>query len=100
MYIIQTNRNDVDFQSYMYQIKKQSWEEFKEYILSNEDFTGKIVEGTMEKPIITKPSSCKISELNINDDKHLKVLIGLNNGDQMISEYYLVEDDKFKNLLK
>jgi patatin-like phospholipase/acyl hydrolase len=36
MYIIQTNRTMIDFQSYMYEVKEKTWEEFKEYIL-NED---------------------------------------------------------------
>ena len=98
MYIIQSNINKEDFQSYMYPIKEQTWEEFKEYILSNEDFTDKIINGTMTGSI--KPKDCKIEVSNINDEHHLRVNMTRKDGTIQISEYYMVTDDKFQNLIR
>ena len=87
MFIIQTNRNNIDFQSYMYEIKKQNWEEFKEYIVSSEDFTSKIVNSTLSnKPSRTKTDK-KVIRVNINDDHHLEVVFE----DNVISSYMKVE---------
>lgn len=90
MYIIQTNRTKTDFQSYMYEIKNQTWEEFKDYIISNEDFTYKIIntiyDNFEEHICITKRNNIKIDKIIINDDKHLCVMFE----DYAISEYMLV----------
>ncbi|WP_252225210.1 MULTISPECIES: hypothetical protein [unclassified Clostridium] len=88
MFIIQTNRTNKDFQSYMYEIKKQTWEEFKEYILSNEDFTSKIVNFKYDNLDIHVGNTKKenINLCRINDDFHLQVIFN----DGSISEYMLV----------
>ncbi|NFH01342.1 hypothetical protein FC831_13825 [Clostridium botulinum] len=88
MFIIQTNRNSQDFQSYMYEIKKQTWEEFKEYILSNEDFTSKIVNFTYDNfdVHIGKTKKENINSCRIDDDFHLRVIFN----DGGVSEYMLV----------
>jgi hypothetical protein len=98
MYIIQTNttHNDdgieMDFQSYMYQIKKQTWEEFKDYIVSTEDFTEKILQGTMRGLVKTKYK--KPYKVIVNDEFHLRVRFT----DNTESRYYLVEDEQFEYL--
>lgn len=100
MYIIQTNTLvddkgiERDFQSMMYQIKEQTWGEFKEYILSNEDFTMKLIKGTMMGT--TKPSQSKVTRVLINDDFHLRVVFDNN----IESKYYMVEDESFNRLLR
>ncbi|NFF75905.1 hypothetical protein FCV38_02630 [Clostridium sporogenes] len=79
-YVIQTNtslnncKEPRDFQSAMYKIGKHTWEEFKEYILSNSgDFTEKSINGTIIGHI--KPKNCIIENVLINDDKHLEIII-------------------------
>jgi hypothetical protein len=104
-YVIQTNTSinngsPVDFQSYMYKITNQTWEEFKQYIMSNEDFTEKIIKGTMMGS--TKPSNCIVEKVLINDEIHLEVIKthGKDNHMKSNSKYYLVEENRFKNLVK
>lgn len=101
MYIIQTNTSIVndkpmDFQSLMYKINKQTWEEFKEYIISNEDYTEKIINGTMIGS--TKPLGYKTESVVIDDNFHLEVIM-VKNGIKVNSKYYLVTDEQFKNLI-
>lgn len=107
MYIIQTNTsyNDksipIDFQSMMYEITKETWEEFKEYILSDEEYTDKIIKGTMWGS--TKPRNCKILDVLINDDHHLEVIISKHLNEELDfvynSKFYMVTDEQF-NVLK
>lgn len=80
----------------MYQINKQTWEEFKEYILSNEDFTEKIVHGTMIG--CTKPKYAIAKEL-INDNYHLEVIMVKYDCTKINVKYYKVTDEQFVNLL-
>lgn len=100
MYIIQTNTmmqvSNPDFQSRMFKIKTQTWDEFKDYILSTEPFTAKLVNGTMDG--LTKPENIKSCEVLINDDFHLEVMID-NGAFVYSSKYYLVTDEQFTNLL-
>lgn len=103
MYIIQTNTsyNDkdepVDFQSVMYKITKQNWEEFKDYILSEEEFTEKIIRGTMIGN--TKPKFYKLLNVLINDDFHLEIIISRYDNSKMNIKYYKVTDEQFSMLL-
>lgn len=98
MYIIQTNTLvddkgiERDFQSMMYQIKEQTWGEFKEYILSNEDFTMKLVNGTMAGT--TKPRQSKVTSILINDERHLRVTFN----SSYDAKFYMVTDEEFANL--
>lgn len=100
-YVIQTNTHvnngqSGDFQNWMYKITKQTWDEFKDYIISDEKFTDKITKGTMTG--YTKPRDCVIEEVLINDDFHLEVIIqyGMN---KVSSRYYMVTEENFKGLL-
>lgn len=88
MFIIQTNRNYQDFQSYMYEIKNQTWDEFKEYILNKEDFTAKIVNSIYDnfEFHMGKVKKENINSCRINDEFHLRVIFN----DGSISEYMLV----------
>lgn len=88
MFIIQTNRTITDFQSYMYEIKEQTWEEFKEYIISNEDFTSKIVNLIYDNFEVHtgRTKSKNVTRVNISDEKHLQVEFA----NETISEYMLV----------
>jgi hypothetical protein len=104
VYIIQTNTStigdqSIDFQSMMYKITKQNWEEFKEYILSNEAFTEKIVHGTMMGN--TKPKNFNVLEVLIQDDFHLEILAtyGRDNDMKVNVKYYKVTKEQFNNLL-
>lgn len=105
MYIIQTNTslNDNydprDFQSMMYKISKQTWEEFKEYILSNEEYTEKLVSGTMMRS--TKPRNFTIEKVLINDNRHLEVIMRYGFSNQLLvnSKYQMVTDEQFQGLL-
>ncbi|BAO04723.1 uncharacterized protein CBO05P1_004 [Clostridium botulinum B str. Osaka05] len=103
-YVIQTNislnnyKKPQDFQSLMYKISNQTWEEFKEYILSDEDFTEKLIKGTMIG--YTKPKNCIIEDILINDDFHLEVNISYRSDNHMTNvKFYKVSEDDFKNLL-
>lgn len=88
MFIIQTNRTITDFQSYVYEVKNQTWEEFKEYIISNEDFTSKIVNLIYDnfENHVGKTKSSYVTKVNISDEKHLQVEFA----NKIISEYMLV----------
>ncbi|MDD4779114.1 MAG: hypothetical protein PHT02_00725 [Tissierellia bacterium] len=103
MYIIQTNtslddnNNPRDFQSVMYKINKQNWDEFKEYILSEEDFTEKVIQGTMIGS--TKPKFYKLLEILINDDFHLEIIISKYDESKMNIKYYMVTDSAFSRLI-
>lgn len=102
MYIIQTNTsidnegNYVDFQSMMYKITKQNWNEFKECILSEESHTEKFIQGTMVG--YTKPRVFKILKVMINDDFHLEVLISRYDNSTINIKYYMVTDEQFRKL--
>lgn len=104
-YVIQTNtslngKNEpIDFQSCMYKITKQTWNEFKDYITSNEKFTYKIIQGTMLGG--TKPSNCVVEEILINDNFHLEIILsyGRNGELKVNNKYYMVTEESFKNLL-
>lgn len=104
-YIIQTNTSldgnnkPQDFQSLMYKIRKQTWEEFKEYILSDDDFTEKLIRGTMVG--YTKPQNCIIEDILINDDFHLEVNISHGSDNHMKTnvKFYKILENNFKNLL-
>ena len=98
MYIIQSNINKEDFQSIMYKVTDLTWEEFKEYILNNDDSTKREFIGTMEG--IHKPKNCKIKVADINDEHHLRVSITRGSGIIYTSEYYLVTDENFQNLIR
>lgn len=99
MFIIQTNTSlnsgyqPVDFQSLVYQIKNQTWEEFKDYILSEEAYTDKIIHGTMQG--ITKPRNMEIKEILINTEHHLEVVMEYGQGLLTNSKYYMVKEDNF-----
>lgn len=94
MYVIQTNRNIIDFQSCMYEIKNQTWEQFKDYILSNEQFTSKVLTTTLsDYPAKTKRDNIKVKKALINDDFHLEVMFE----DNQISSYMKVNNEFFKN---
>jgi hypothetical protein len=105
MYIIQTNTSiigdkAIDFQSYMYKISKQTWDEFKEYILSKEDFTEKIVYGTMTGS--TKPRNFNVLDVLVEDDFHLEIIAnyGRENDMKVNSKYYKVTEEQFSNLIR
>lgn len=96
MYVIQSNINHKDFQSLMYKVSDLTWEEFKEYILSeNHD---KTFIGTMAGA--TKLKNSKYVSLDINDEHHLRVKITRPDGFNHITEYYLVTDENFQNLIR
>lgn len=89
MFIIQTNRTKEDFQSYMYEIKDSTWDEFKSKILSKEYYdipikfkydNFKIHTGN------TKKKGHNIVNVLINDDRHLSIEFE----DSEITEYMLV----------
>lgn len=98
MYIIQTNilvddkGIERDFQSRVYQIKEQTWDEFREYILSNEDVTTKLVRGTMAGAI--KPRQSRVTSVLINDERHLRVTFN----SSYDAKFYMVTDEEFANL--
>lgn len=101
MIIIQTNciiinGIEVDFQSRILEIKNQNWEEFKDYIISNEPFTCKLVNSTMYGT--TKPTNCIIEKLIINDEFHLEVEL-TNRNHKTRSKYYLVDDENFNRFV-
>ena len=96
MYVIQSNISRQDFQSMMFKVEDLTWEEFKQYILS--DNYDKKFSGTMKGKI--KLKDCKYEMLEINDEYHFRIKITRENGDSYISELYLVTDDNFKNLIK
>jgi hypothetical protein len=104
VYIIQTNtsldenNNPRDFQSLMYQINKQTWEEFKEYIISEGQDTEKLISGTMIGS--TKPRNAKILKVLINDEYHLEVIISNYAGMKINSKYFMVTDNQFSNLIR
>lgn len=97
MYIIQSNINNQDFQSHMCKVTDLTWEEFKEYILNNDDYIERELIGTMKG--IQKPKNCKIKVADINDDYHLRVSITRGDGMIYTCEYYLVTDENFQNLI-
>lgn len=103
MLIIQTNislnpnaKQPIDFQSRMYYIKKQTWDEFKEYIKSNEPFTSKLVSGTMYG--MTKPEGCTIENIIVDDEFHLEVVMTYGKDIYCNAKYYKVEDKDFERL--
>lgn len=102
MYIIQTNiliddkGIERDFQSMMYQIKEQTWDEFKDYILSDGDYTMKIIYGTMTG--LPKPRQSKVTSILINDEKHLSVILNLFNSKSYEAKFYMVTDEQFNDL--
>lgn len=79
----------------MYEIKEQTWDEFKQYVLSNEDFTAKIVNSIYDNFEIHsgKIKKSNINICRINDDKHLQVIFN----DKSISEYMLVNKVENEN---
>lgn len=90
MYIIQTNRSRIDFQSFMYEIEDMSWEEFKKLVISGEDITifTKYDNFLVHNGKIVK-QNCEINVL-INDERHLSV--ELKDSFRTISEYSLVNE--------
>jgi hypothetical protein len=98
MYIIQTNISmnnagvEVDFQSMMYKMPNETWEEFKKYILSDEYEIVNLIGTMVGSP---KAKQRRVIEILINDDFHLEVEFDRN----IKSKYYLVEDKAF-NILK
>ena len=98
MYIIQTNTLvddkgiERDFQSRVYQIKEQTWDEFRDYILSNEGFVMKLVNGTMAGAI--KPRQSRVTSVLINDERHLRVTFN----SSYDAKFYMVTDEEFANL--
>jgi hypothetical protein len=95
MYVIQSNINHQDFQSMMYKVTDLTWEEYKEYMLSNN--YGKEIIGTMQCKL--KLKDCTYETLDINDDYHLRLKITRPDGFSYVSECYLVTDDNFQNLI-
>ena len=97
MYIVQTNiltdNNGVemDFQSIIYTMPKNTWDEFKEYILSDEYELIRIL-GTMKGFI--KPRLVKVVDIMKNDDFRLRVKFNNN----VECKYYLVGDKAFNVL--
>jgi hypothetical protein len=99
VHIIQTNISKIgDFQSMIYKIAEQTWDEFKDYILSTESFTDKIVYSTMGIAT-TKPKNIKEVEEIINDDFHLKVYFKRDINSCYVN-YFKVENDNFDKFLK
>ena len=92
MYIIQTNRNRIDFQSFMYEIEDMSWEEFKKLVINGEDITifTKYDNFIVHNGKIVK-QNCEIKVL-INDERHLSVELKWKDGFRTISEYSLVRE--------
>ena len=90
MYIIQTNRSRIDFQSFMYEIENMSWEEFKKLVISGKDITifTKYDNFLVHNGKIVK-QNCEIKVL-INDERHLSV--ELKDSFRTISEYSLVNE--------
>jgi hypothetical protein len=82
----------------VYQIKNQTWVEFKDYILSEEAYTDKIIHGTMQG--ITKPRNMEIKEILINTEHHLEVVMEYGQGLLANSKYYMVKDDNFKMFIE
>lgn len=105
MYVIQTNTNILinntmgDFQSLMYKINQQTWEEFKEYILSEKSYAEKIVNGTMIGS--AKPTNHKVISVLIDDDYHLEIVTSHGKDNQFVtnSKYYMVNDENFNRLI-
>lgn len=93
MYIIQTNRTMIDFQSYIYEIKDKTWEEFKEYILSEYSMKNKYLNKLNEYwAIRPRDEYAYVERVNINDDIHFEVIF--NKGTS--SSYMKVDNELFK----
>jgi hypothetical protein len=91
MYIIQTNRTMTDFQSYIYEVKEKTWEEFKEYIQSEYSIRNKYF-NELNKVWAMKPRDdnyAYIERINVNDDRHFEVIF--NGG---TSGSYMKVDDR------
>lgn len=95
-YVIQTNKNKVDFQSRIIKVKDMSWEEFKTKIINqkeNDPFF-EINDSTMRGCIL--PKFTRIYEVPVNDEKHLEVKFKIWNGDDIVSYFYKVPKDHFE----
>lgn len=73
MKIIQTNRTMIDFQSYIYDIKDQTWNSFKNYIL-NEDYYKNKALNDLNNIYKFRPKDSFVEKVNINDNFHLEVI--------------------------
>ena len=89
MYIIQTNRTKVDFQTYMYEVNDRNWNCFKDSIINNREGILNI-RNTYDNLLIHEINKIrkgfKIKEVLINDEKHFSIKFD----DGTISEYSLV----------
>jgi hypothetical protein len=84
----------IDFQSYMYEVKEKTWEEFKEYIL-NEDSWVKIRASSTTLSYHTanpRRGDLYVIKETINDDRHLEVIFSDNT-----SSSYMKVDNEFFN---
>ncbi|MBO3356142.1 hypothetical protein [Clostridium perfringens] len=95
-YVIQTNKNRIDFQSRIIKVNDMSWEEFKTKIINqkeNDPFF-EINDSTMRGCIL--PKFTRIYEVPVNDEKHLEVKFKIWNGDDIVSYFYKVPKDHFE----
>jgi hypothetical protein len=79
----------------MYKVTDLTWEQYKEYMLS--DSYDKTFKGTMTGN--TKLKNCTYEALDINDDYHLRLKITRPDGFSYVSECYLVTGDNFQKLI-
>ncbi|MBI6005902.1 hypothetical protein H8J86_08040 [Clostridium perfringens] len=95
-YVIQTNKNKVDFQSRIIKVKDMNWEEFKAKIINQkeDDPVFEIYDSTMQGCIL--PKLTKIYEVPVNDEIHLEVKFKIWNGDDTTSYFYKVPKDHFE----
>lgn len=97
MYIIQTNRTMVDFQSYIYEVKEKTWEEFKEYIMSEYSIRNKYLNKLNEYwSIRPREELAYVKRVNVNDDIHFEVVFSCNTS----TSYMKIDSEVMKGLMK
>ena len=83
MFIIQTNRTAIDFQSFMYEVINQSWKGFKEKIKNGNHYLTDT--SLMFDQSKIKLDGLKVVKCNIDDEKHFEVVFNNN----VISSYMM-----------
>ena len=105
LYVIITNTSIVnnqyqDFQNLIFKPYQQTWEDFKKFILTENnlpnDDENKINKGTMIGNV--KRKDWKITEILINDGHHLEIIVSSYHRTTNV-KYYMITEEQFSNLL-